>query len=104
MGTIPYIGNFVHIGGFLFGLLTTIIVLPRQVSIDGVTADRFWCDWIKKGIALSLLVTLTVAGFISLYKNDSDFCPFCKYLDCIPWTSNFCPDMTSDGLLNTEPG
>lgn len=100
MGTLPFIGNFVHIGGFIFGLLTAIVLLPRKVS-DGVTTERFWRDWISKGIALSLLITLTATGFILLYSSDSDFCKACQNINCIRWTANFCPDISHDGFLNT---
>ncbi|XP_032235874.1 inactive rhomboid protein 1 [Nematostella vectensis] len=98
LGTLPYVGNFVHIGGFVFGLLTTVVLTRRgTVGWARRTSCRYWSI---KLISLALLITLTIVCFLLLYTvENTEFCKNCHLIDCIPWTSNFCPNITNDGVL-----
>ncbi|KAJ7371059.1 hypothetical protein OS493_028222 [Desmophyllum pertusum] len=98
LGTLPYIGNFVHIGGFLFGVFASLAFLPRR---------NFRCHNLAlyscfKGISFVVLFTLIVVMSVAFFLvKDSQFCSWCKYIDCVPYRKeNFCPKMDEDGFLN----
>jgi len=87
VGTIPFIDNWAHIGGFVFGIFGAIIFLPY------LTFGQW--DSIKKRLIMFLcipiLVVLFFVGFLIFYEiQGTEFCPQCKYLQCIPYTEDFC--------------
>lgn len=99
LGTLPYIGNFVHIGGFVFGIFASLVFLPRSNFRRFQTMALYTCF---KGVFALLLAALTVVFciFFAIDKK-SKFCSWCQYLDCVPYTEHFCPNMNSDGYANT---
>eukprot|EP00301_Raphidiophrys_heterophryoidea_P008213 c13077_g4_i2.p1 GENE.c13077_g4_i2~~c13077_g4_i2.p1 ORF type:complete len:427 (+),score=89.60 c13077_g4_i2:739-2019(+) len=87
IGTLPYVDNFAHVGGFCIGVLSALIVLPNLHT-------SFWAlcgQGILKVLALFAIFIL-LALFLSLFiENPSgEFCSWCHYLNCIPWTKNMC--------------
>jgi len=99
LGTLPYIGNFVHIGGFLFGLLASVALLPRTNYRFNNLAFKKICKWVSLLLLFVALVCTIVAFFMI---KDSEFCSWCNYIDCVPYTKNFCPSMSSDGVLDNN--
>ena len=97
LGTLPYIGNFVHIGGFFFGLFASLVFLPRI---------NFRCQSLAlylsfKVVAFAFLVCVVVAASVAFFLvKSSNFCGWCRYIDCVPYTEHFCPSMDEDGFLN----
>ncbi|KAL9954611.1 hypothetical protein ACROYT_G042175 [Oculina patagonica] len=97
LGTLPYIGNFVHIGGFLFGLLASLVFLPRT---------NFRCHSLAlysafKAIACTVLMSVIVITSVAFFfVKNSRFCSWCQYIDCVPYTEHFCPSIDDDGFLN----
>ena len=97
LGTLPYIGNFVHIGGFFFGLFASLVFLPRI---------NFRCQSLAlylsyKVVAFSFLVCVIVFTSVAFFLvKSSNFCRWCQYIDCVPYTEHFCPTMNADGFLN----
>ncbi|KAI3640823.1 hypothetical protein MIR68_001701 [Amoeboaphelidium protococcarum] len=79
-GLLPYIDNFAHIGGFVTGLLSGLLLMP---ALTFSKMDKL----IKRTVRFLSLPLL--GGFLFwlfysfLYQNGSN-CPWCKYLDCIP--------------------
>ncbi|CAH3150014.1 unnamed protein product [Porites lobata] len=99
LGTLPYIGNFVHIGGFLFGLFASLALLPRTNYRCRNLAVNSCVKAIFTTLLLILLVGMCVAFF--LVKNPRTFCSWCHYVDCVPYKKDhFCPSMNSDGFLD----
>ena len=99
LGTLPYIGNFVHIGGFLFGLFASLALLPRTNYRCRNLAVNSCVKAIFTTLLLMLLVGMCVAFF--LVKNPRTFCSWCHYVDCVPYKKDhFCPSMNSDGFLD----
>ena len=92
IGTLPYVGNFVHLGGFLFGLLASLLVVPRHGTAPAGRSRGRRC--ICQLITASLLVTVLVGALLIFYTSDhnSEFCFWCHNFDCIRWTEGFCPD------------
>ena len=97
LGTLPYIGNFVHIGGFLFGLLASLVFLPHANFRCHSLALYACFKFIAFTVLMAAIVVTCVAFF--LVKN-SRFCSWCRYIDCVKYTEHFCPDMDDDGFLN----
>ena len=99
LGTLPYIGNFVHIGGFVFGLFASLALLPRTNYRCRNLAVNSCVKAIFTTLLLILLVGMCVAFF--LVKNPRTFCSWCHYVDCVPYKKDhFCPSMNSDGFLD----
>ena len=84
IGTLPYIDNWSHIGGFFFGLVSGVIFLPY------ITFGKW--DMTRKRILLAVcgpaLIVMSVLAFVYFYKIQSTtFCWWCKYVDCVPYVS-----------------
>jgi len=95
LGTLPYIGNFVHIGGFVFGLLASLALLPRtNFRCRNLAVNNFS----RRIFLLLLLVTLAGTCVAFFLVKEANFCSWCQYIDCVPYTNNFCPSMDSDGF------
>lgn len=78
----------------MFGVLASLAFLPlMNFRYRNLTVTTF-C----RRIFLSILVILFTIAVIAFFMvKDSQFCGWCKYIDCVPYTANFCPDMDSDG-------
>ena len=89
LGLLPWIDNWAHICGFLFGLLLAFAILPY------VSFGQF--DRRRKiiGIILSLsgAIGLFVVLIILFYVLPLYNCPGCQYFNCIPLTEDFCKNM-----------
>ena len=100
LGLLPYIDNFANIGGFIFGVLSSFILVPF-ISIGK------W-DRLSKlcliSISLPVIVILFFISFIIFYNvQDSDFCSWCKYLNCIPITDDFCDGFDLSAFFQQSP-
>lgn len=84
IGTLPYIDNWSHVGGFCFGVVSGIVFLPYVTFGD-------W-DLRRKRILVAvcapLLLLMIILAFVTFYKlQTTEFCSWCKYLNCIPYSS-----------------
>ncbi|KAI8620561.1 rhomboid family-domain-containing protein [Chytriomyces sp. MP71] len=94
LGTLPYLDNFAHIGGFFCGFLAGLIFMP---TIYYTKTDKIVKITLQV-IAVPLLITV-YALMITGFYNASNNCPWCKYLTCIPgmpwceskWNSTMIP-------------
>lgn len=86
IGLLPYVDNFAHMIGFLFGLLLAFIFLP-YVSFGQFDRRR---KRIQIIVSLVLVITLFVVGFLVFYISQDYGCNGCEYLNCIPFTRDFC--------------
>ena len=82
LGLLPYTDNFAHIGGFVFGLeLSLILILRYQWDIPWKIRLR----WIVSIISVVLFLLQFIGFFYLLYNVDVvKLCPNCQYLSCIP--------------------
>lgn len=86
IGLLPYVDNFAHMIGFLFGLLLAFIFLP-YVSFGEFDRRR---KQIQIIVCFVLVITLYVIGFVVFYESQDSGCNGCEYLNCIPFTKDFC--------------
>lgn len=89
LGLLPWIDNWAHVSGFLFGFLLAFALLPyvsfgkydRRRKIIGIV--------LSLGGAIFLFVLLVVLFYVLPLYN----CPGCQYFNCIPFTPDFCKNM-----------
>mmetsp|Transcript_20701 Transcript_20701/g.53805 ORF Transcript_20701/g.53805 Transcript_20701/m.53805 type:complete len:626 (+) Transcript_20701:159-2036(+) len=91
IGTLPFIDNWAHVGGFVFGVMASIIFLPYLTFgvMDSIRKRCLMC------MCIPLLVCTFFVGFMIFYlvQETQTFCPGCKYVQCVPYTSNFCDNV-----------
>eukprot|EP00048_Salpingoeca_helianthica_P004004 m.72749 g.72749 ORF g.72749 m.72749 type:complete len:615 (+) comp13002_c0_seq1:3238-5082(+) len=84
VGTLPFIDNWSHIGGFVFGIVSGIVFLP-YVTFGDWDLNR---KRILLLICIPVLILMIVLAFVTFYRlQTTSFCSWCKYLNCIPYTS-----------------
>jgi hypothetical protein len=77
------------IGGLLFGVPAAIIFVP-YITFGKWDAAR---KRILLFICVPLLFAMFLVGFLTFYLIPTpDFCSFCHYINCIPYSSDLCPD------------
>ena len=86
-GLLPWIDNYAHLAGFVFGFLLSFATWPyvpylsRRSKIISVIACL--------SVSVCLFVVLVVLFYVSpLYE-----CPNCQYFNCIEFTAQFCRNM-----------
>eukprot|EP00730_Choanoeca_flexa_P003670 TRINITY_DN11470_c1_g4_i1.p1 TRINITY_DN11470_c1_g4~~TRINITY_DN11470_c1_g4_i1.p1 ORF type:complete len:597 (+),score=131.65 TRINITY_DN11470_c1_g4_i1:75-1865(+) len=89
IGTTQYVDNWSHIGGFAFGMVAGIVFIPY------ITFGKW--DLARKRLLLlvcmPLLLLMFIAAFVTFYQiQNTNFCTWCDYLNCIPYS----PDMTCE--------
>ncbi|KAK4056298.1 hypothetical protein OIO90_002742 [Microbotryomycetes sp. JL221] len=85
LGLVPGIDNFAHLGGFLMGLLISVILFP----VIHQTKTHRIVFWVLRAVALPLIVILFVVLIRNFYTTDPGAnCSWCRYLSCIPTNSN----------------
>ncbi|XP_064641553.1 inactive rhomboid protein 1-like [Lineus longissimus] len=92
IGLLPWIDNYAHLFGMLFGLLLSFIFLPY------ITFGKR--DKRRRIITLVVCSISVVALFVMLillfYVTPIYQCPYCKYFNCVPITPKFCDSMDVD--------
>ena len=118
IGLLPFIDNFAHIGGFVFGFFLSGILVPykpvrdvlekfdgdnfpapdmpvvEKVDIpDREIRDVFW--WIKVAlvvIGIPVVLLLYTLFFLLFYVVQDTYDGF-SYVNCIPFTDSICLDL-----------
>ena len=106
-GLFPFIDNFAHFGGFVFGILLSGIFVPYYQPKE---AEREYyknkhgheysqkTDWIQISkyiflcVGIPLLVVLYILFLVLFYVVQDTAWNGFQYLNCIPFTSTFCLD------------
>lgn len=87
IGTLPWIDNWAHLGGFVVGVISGIAFLPflEFGKWDGRRKN------ILQFLAGMFLIALAIIGMIIFYKApDPSFCSWCHYINCVPYTKDIC--------------
>lgn len=103
-GLFPFIDNFAHFGGFVFGSIWSGILVPYYEPLEAELAyykDKHGRDydpkkdWIK--VSKTLFIILGIPGLVCLYTLfflifyiEQDAWDGFRFLNCIPFTSTFC--------------
>lgn len=86
IGLLPYVDNFAHMIGFVFGFLLAFIFLP-YVSFGEFDRRRKQVQII---VCFAVVIGLYVVGFMVFYIYQGATCNGCEFLNCIPFTEDFC--------------
>ncbi|CAL1262939.1 unnamed protein product [Larinioides sclopetarius] len=86
VGLLPWVDNYAHIFGFAFGFLLSYALLPFVSFGTYDKATKVILIW----VCLFIVVVLCVGLLILFYVHPIYECSFCKYLNCIPLTEDFC--------------
>ncbi|KAG8200521.1 hypothetical protein JTE90_000596 [Oedothorax gibbosus] len=86
VGLLPWVDNYAHIFGFAFGFLLSYALLPFVSFGTYDKATKVVLIW----VCLFIVVVLCVGLLILFYVHPIYECSFCKYLNCIPLTADFC--------------
>ena len=89
LGLLPWIDNWAHLTGSIFGFLLAFAILP-YITFGKFDKTRK-CVMILFGLggATILFVMLVILFYVSPIYN----CPGCQYFNCIPFTDDFCKNM-----------
>ena len=88
-GLLPWIDNYAHIFGFIFGILLSFALLP-YVTFGSEDRRR---KLIIKITCIVLVIVLYVVLFIVFYVTPIRECKGCRYINCVPFKSDFCENM-----------
>lgn len=103
-GLFPFIDNFAHLGGFVFGILLSGIFVPYYRPLDAELAyyrdkhrreynpNKDWIQiskYIFIAAGLPLVIALYILFFVLFYVVQDAWDGF-QYLNCIPFTKTFC--------------
>jgi len=87
-GLLPWVDNYAHLFGFIFGFLLSYALQPYVTF--GLYEKR------RKIILLSICFASVLFLFVGLlllfYVTPIHDCEVCKYFNCIPITKDFCAD------------
>ena len=102
LGLFPFIDNFAHIGGFVFGFLFSGILVPYH-SLDKLglksskklSSGRDYFRIIKWAMVIAGIpaVLLLFALFFVLFYVVQDTWDGFRFVNCIPFTDTICQDL-----------
>ncbi|XP_034180503.2 rhomboid-5 isoform X3 [Osmia lignaria lignaria] len=86
LGILPWVDNYAHLFGFIFGFLAAYALMPFISFGHYDRRRKIWLIW----ICLILIVVL-FALLLTLFYNVPVYeCEVCKLFNCIPFTRDFC--------------
>lgn len=86
LGLLPWVDNYAHIGGFITGLALSFALLPYLLLKDYKRTKKMLVIASAFGFVLVIIISLLVVLYIyPIYE-----CEWCKYLNCLPLTDNWC--------------
>eukprot|EP00127_Corallochytrium_limacisporum_P000465 Clim_evm21s13 gene=Clim_evmTU21s13 len=89
IGLLPWIDNFAHVFGLIMGILTGLIFLP-YLTFSKWDARR---KRLMLAIAIPLALIVFAIAFIAFYSTQNpNFCSWCRYISCVPFTDDWCSD------------
>ncbi|CAH1794931.1 unnamed protein product [Owenia fusiformis] len=98
LGFLPWIDNYSHLVGFVFGFLLSFALFP-YISFGEFDRKRKLISII---VCLVAAVGLLVVLFILFYVAPIYECTWCQYFNCIPFTPKFCKNMEINIRRTTE--
>ena len=86
VGLLPYVDNFAHMSGFVFGFLLAFIFLPYITFGEWDKRRKI----IQLLVAFAILIIFFVVAFVIFLGPQTATCKGCEYLNCVPFTVDFC--------------
>ncbi|MPC31439.1 Inactive rhomboid protein 1 [Portunus trituberculatus] len=92
VGLLPWVDNYAHIFGFIFGFLLSYALLPFVSFGPYDRRRKVLLIW----VCLVAVVVMLTALIILFYVTPIYECKICEYLNCIPLTRDFCAEQNID--------
>jgi len=86
-GLLPWIDNYAHLAGFVFGFLFSFAMWPYVPYLKRRGKIISVC------VCMSAFVCLFVLLIVLFYVSPLYECPNCQYFNCIPFAPEFCRNM-----------
>lgn len=86
IGLLPWVDNWAHFFGFVFGLLLSLALFPYIQFGQGDKRRRIIIVCCSLLLSVGLFAVLVVLFYVSPVYN----CEGCTYFNCIPFTEHFC--------------
>ncbi|XP_031837323.1 rhomboid-5 isoform X2 [Nomia melanderi] len=86
LGILPWVDNYAHLFGFIFGFLAAYALMPFISFGHYDRRRKIWLIWICL-ILIAVLFTLLLTLFYNVPVYE---CEVCKLFNCIPFTRDFC--------------
>lgn len=90
LGLTPFIDNFTHLGGLIYGFLCGLSTIDRlQTSFFGVSTDT--CTTAKNnlvrfgGLIVSVVLIMTTSVILVNSDGATSPCSACRYVSCVPF-------------------
>ncbi|KAL0279292.1 UNVERIFIED_CONTAM: hypothetical protein PYX00_000884 [Menopon gallinae] len=99
-GLLPWIDNYAHFFGFVFGFLLSYAFLPFVSFGPYDRAKKITLIWIclfSAGIIFGSLIVLFY--IVPVYE-----CQICNYFNCVPLTKDFCAEQNINFIKNPNLG
>ena len=100
LGTLPYVDNLAHVGGFISGLMAGILFMPK-IYFGKWDKRRKLLFMILAVPALATYFTFTTKSFY----DGTNSCEWCKYFNCIPgmpWCDQKFNSVSSVNITSTS--
>ena len=92
IGLLPWVDNYAHIFGFIFGFLLSYALLPFVSFGPYDKRRKILLIWVCLVAVLVMLTALIILFYVTpIYE-----CKICEYLNCIPFTNEFCGEQDLD--------
>ncbi|CAG0925155.1 unnamed protein product, partial [Notodromas monacha] len=88
LGLLPWVDNYAHVFGFVFGFLLSYALLPFVSFGPYDQRRKILLVWVFLVAVCLLFAILIILFYITPFYE----CEICKYLTCIPLVDDFCAD------------
>lgn len=89
LGLLPWFDNWAHIFGFIFGFLLAFALMPYITFGHFDRRRKIITILVCLGAAIGLFTLLVIIFYVAPLTD----CNWCIYLNCIPFTADFCENM-----------
>ena len=87
-GLLPWVDNYVHLFGFIFGFLLSYALQPYVTFGVFEKKRKIVLIWICFASVIFIFIGLLLLFYVTPIHD----CEVCKYFNCIPITKDFCAD------------
>ena len=110
LGLTPYIDNFIHLGGLVYGICCGYAVIEyTAVNFFGIEPS-FWTkvriySFRFFGLIVSIVCIVVTCAWLATYEMGDNPCPNCRYFNCIEtslWHCDDCNVVTADLYKNQD--
>lgn len=90
LGLLPWVDNYAHLFGFIFGFLLSLALFPYIQMGRGDERRRVCKRVVIVIVCLSIVAAFFAMLFVLFYEYPLRDCDSCIYFNCIPFTEHFC--------------